>query len=152
MSHSPFDDGPVTGSGDLGTIEFVCQTCGRQLRVPLQFAGRKAKCPECGAVQPIAGPPASAPRPQTTASPPPAVAALPAIGDSPAASSGYSTAPPVRYDSPPIAARYEVAAGTPASPFRGTPMAPQPPAPPAAPNLTAVTPHHPGRETDTKKL
>jgi MoxR-like ATPase len=31
-------------------------------------------------------------------------------------------------------------------------MAPQPPAPPAAPNLTAVTPHHPGRETDTKKL
>ena len=57
-----------------------------------------------------------------------------------------------RYDSSPLASRYEVAAGTSASPLRGTPMAPQPPAPPAAPNLTAVTPHHPGRETDTKKL
>ena len=153
MSNSPFDDGPVSGSGDLGTIEFVCQTCGRQLRVPLQFAGRKAKCPECGAVQPIAAPPpATPPRPQAAAGPPPAIAAPPAIGASLAAGSLYDTAPPARYDGSPFASRYEVAGGTSASPLRGTPMAPQPVAPPAAPNLTAVTPHHPGRETDTKKL
>jgi MoxR-like ATPase len=153
MSNSPFDDGPVSGSGDLGTIEFVCQTCGRQLRVPLQFAGRKAKCPECGAVQPIAAPPpATPPRPQAAAGPPPAIAAPPAMGAAPAAGSPHDPAPSGRYDGSPFAARYEVAAGTSASPLRGTPMAPQPPAPPATPNLTAVTPHHPGRETDTKKL
>ncbi len=152
MSNSPFDDGPASGSGDLGTIEFVCQTCGRQLRVPLQFAGRKAKCPECGAVQPVAAPPpAPAMHPPAVAGPPSAIPAPPAIGADPALSSGYDTASPAGYEGSPFASRYEPA-GSAASPLRGSPMAPQPPTPPAAPDLTAVTPHHPGRETDTKKL
>jgi len=74
MSNSPFDGGPISTSGDLGTIEFVCQTCGRQLRVPLQYAGRKAKCPECGAIQTIASPQPAPPQP----APPQAAAPAPA--------------------------------------------------------------------------
>lgn len=34
-------------------IEFSCSQCGKQLRTPDETAGRKAKCPECGAVTPI---------------------------------------------------------------------------------------------------
>jgi MoxR-like ATPase len=75
MSNSPFDGGPISTSGDLGSIEFVCQTCGRQLRVPVQYAGRKAKCPECGAIQTIALPQPAPPQPAPPQPAPPPVAA-----------------------------------------------------------------------------
>ena len=34
-------------------IEFKCNQCGRLLRTPDETAGRQAKCPSCGSVQPI---------------------------------------------------------------------------------------------------
>jgi hypothetical protein len=36
-------------------ITFSCP-CGKTLRVPDEHAGRRAKCPACGAVVPIPGP------------------------------------------------------------------------------------------------
>jgi hypothetical protein len=36
-------------------ITFDCP-CGKTLRVPDEHAGRRAKCPACGAVVPIPGP------------------------------------------------------------------------------------------------
>ena len=36
-------------------IEFECRECGRRLRTPDETAGKQAKCPACGAVQPIPG-------------------------------------------------------------------------------------------------
>lgn len=46
---------PVAGgAGDGGSlIEFACAACGRLLRVGTAFAGRSAKCPQCGHVQPV---------------------------------------------------------------------------------------------------
>lgn len=179
MSNSPFDGGPISSAGDLGSIEFVCQTCSRQLRVPLQYAGRKAKCPECGAIQAIAAAPSAPPPlastqaaiPQATSVPqsrfddwlpqtsprsadrPPsgspavagdagsASAAAPAI--STAASLGATVEPalptsrPCHTDAMP-------------APLTGSPMLPTPPAPAPSSKLTTV--HHPGQETETKKL
>ena len=34
-------------------IEFHCTHCGRLLRTPDETAGRQAKCPACGSIQPI---------------------------------------------------------------------------------------------------
>lgn len=34
-------------------IEFNCNQCGKHLRTPDETAGKKAKCPECGAITPI---------------------------------------------------------------------------------------------------
>lgn len=153
MSHSPFDDGPASGSSDQGTIEFVCQTCGRQLRVPLQFAGRKAKCPECGAVQAIAAPPpAPVPRPQTVPSPPPLPTLSSTTSGGSASTAEGNSLPSATPAGSPFAVAPGATAAAAASPLLGTPLAPQPPAPPAAPTLMAATPHHPGRETETKQL
>ena len=33
-----------------GTIEFTCTACGRQVRTPVNAAGKKGKCPHCRAV------------------------------------------------------------------------------------------------------
>jgi len=177
MSNSPFDGGPISSSGDLGSIEFTCQTCGRQLRVPLQYAGRKAKCPQCGAIQSIAaGPPAppqaaspqAAPAPQSPfddwLSPPSgrsdptasagslasisdagsALPAVPASGvaASPEAAAGAPTALPVSPLAPTAVSR--------PAPLSGSPMLPTPPA--SAPSSRLTTVHHPGQETETKKL
>ncbi len=33
------------------TIDFACSSCGRTLRVPEEYQGRKVKCPGCGNIQ-----------------------------------------------------------------------------------------------------
>lgn len=42
-------------------IEFSCTTCGKQLRTADETAGKKAKCPQCGALTQIPFPAAMAP-------------------------------------------------------------------------------------------
>ncbi|MCA9189023.1 MAG: AAA family ATPase, partial [Planctomycetales bacterium] len=42
---------PATDGG--GRIVFECQACGRNLQVQSEAAGRSAKCPYCGSVQPV---------------------------------------------------------------------------------------------------
>ncbi len=34
-------------------VEFQCRECGRQLRVPDETVGKKARCPECGTIQEV---------------------------------------------------------------------------------------------------
>jgi hypothetical protein len=48
-------------------IEFHCAACNKMLRVPDETAGKKAKCPNCGAVMPI---PEAAPPKETAPWPP----------------------------------------------------------------------------------
>ncbi|MCA9119786.1 MAG: hypothetical protein H6822_34740 [Planctomycetaceae bacterium] len=38
------------------SIEFGCSECGKLLRVPDTYVGKKARCPACGAIQEIASP------------------------------------------------------------------------------------------------
>ena len=53
-------------------IEFLCQ-CGRQLKVPAEYAGRQAQCPECHVVQNVPSAPNIAmPATPMVAAPPPA--------------------------------------------------------------------------------
>jgi hypothetical protein len=59
-------------------IEFRCSQCGRLLQTPDDSGGRQAKCPECGAIQPI--PMASAPPDAPLASPPASSAQSPFAG------------------------------------------------------------------------
>lgn len=51
MSTTPFDN-PAPTTPDA-MIDFGCASCGRKLKVPAENAGRKAKCPQCGAVQDV---------------------------------------------------------------------------------------------------
>jgi hypothetical protein len=54
-------------------ITFNCP-CGKTLRVPDEHAGRRAKCPACGAVVPVPGPDPVfevEEKPQPGAAPPP---------------------------------------------------------------------------------
>lgn len=51
MSSSPFDNPSSTAPDEM--IDFGCASCGRKLKVPAATAGRKAKCPQCGAVQEV---------------------------------------------------------------------------------------------------
>ena len=72
-------------------IEFPCTSCGRLLRTPDETAGRQAKCPSCGSVQPIPGTgetpsPPSAAGPESSAAP----AAVPPGTDSGPPSLGTS--------------------------------------------------------------
>jgi phage FluMu protein Com len=66
------------------SIEFGCCECGKLLRVPESSAGKKARCPACGAIQDVASPPETPisqpivtpvihpdPRPISTTAPPP---------------------------------------------------------------------------------
>jgi DNA-directed RNA polymerase subunit RPC12/RpoP len=38
-------------------IETICQTCARKLRVADEFAGKKARCPQCGTIYIVPGQP-----------------------------------------------------------------------------------------------
>lgn len=69
-------------------IEFRCHQCGKLLRVGDETAGKQAKCPSCGAVQPI---PAAAPSPELP-SPPPGASAGNPFGATPNA--GFGAPPP----------------------------------------------------------
>jgi hypothetical protein len=40
-------------------IETICQTCARKLRVADEFAGKKARCPQCGTIYIVPGSPAA---------------------------------------------------------------------------------------------
>ncbi len=90
-------------------ITFDCDTCGHSVRVKDEFAGRKGKCPKCGAVLQIPG---DAPEPE------------PVTAES--ASEATPVAPPVRADEPPdpLAQLAQSAA---------RPAPKRPTAPPAAP-------------------
>ena len=50
-------------------IEFRCTQCGRLLRTPDETAGKRAKCPECGAILAIPAP-GAVPQPPPPAQPP----------------------------------------------------------------------------------
>lgn len=52
-------------------IEFPCQQCNKLLRTPDESAGKQAKCPQCGAIQPVPAQPSQGL--ETTSSPPPPV-------------------------------------------------------------------------------
>jgi MoxR-like ATPase len=41
-----------SAQGD-GLLEMGCRACGRLLKVPVQAAGKQAKCPQCGTIQPV---------------------------------------------------------------------------------------------------
>ena len=38
-------------------IETICQTCARKLRVADEYAGKKARCPQCGTIYVVPGQP-----------------------------------------------------------------------------------------------
>jgi len=42
-------DTPNTGQPD-SLIQFSCSFCGRQIKMPREYAGRKGKCPQCKSV------------------------------------------------------------------------------------------------------
>lgn len=44
---------PVAPAPPLDKIEFACPQCGLPVRTPLATAGKKGKCPSCGAIVPI---------------------------------------------------------------------------------------------------
>lgn len=79
-------------------IAVACSTCGRSFKAPDSAAGRRAKCPKCGAVLPIPGPESSAPTPPQPTAPapePPPPAALARVARPPA---GHAVAPSSRDD------------------------------------------------------
>ena len=53
MSTTPFGPAPQGSGTPDSAIEFACGNCGRLLKVPLQAAGKQARCPQCSAVQQI---------------------------------------------------------------------------------------------------
>ncbi len=40
-------DGPGGENHPTGIIQFICNFCGRKIRVPTSYAGKKGKCPQC---------------------------------------------------------------------------------------------------------
>ena len=129
------------------SLEFACTNCQRTLKVPSSAAGRRASCPQCGAIVQVPG----------AAPPVSAAAAFPPSAPPPIAPQ-YSPAP--QFQPPP---QYPPAA--PPSPF-GAPSvqspgyAPQMPAQPQAmhrpvePQAAAPPPRggYQSRETPTKQL
>lgn len=49
MTPSPFDEPDQDSAAPA--IDFVCNSCGRRLKVPAKTLGHRAKCPQCGNVQ-----------------------------------------------------------------------------------------------------
>jgi hypothetical protein len=58
-------------------VEFQCRECGRQLRVPDETVGRKARCPECGTIQEVVA--GSSPFAETVQEIPPKAVEFPAF-------------------------------------------------------------------------
>ncbi len=52
-------------------IETICQTCGRRLRVADEYAGKKARCPQCQTIFIVPGQPVPASTGQTDTAPGP---------------------------------------------------------------------------------
>ncbi|MBX9581090.1 MAG: hypothetical protein K2X87_12345, partial [Gemmataceae bacterium] len=46
------------------SITFVCAACPKTLKVPDRAAGRRGRCPGCGAVNVVPGPAAAPPEPE----------------------------------------------------------------------------------------
>ncbi len=53
------------------SIEIQCTGCDSALRVPVEHAGKQARCPKCGTIQTIPGPGDPMPGPSLTTSEPP---------------------------------------------------------------------------------
>ena len=49
MTNSP----ESTGSGEQPPIEFTCASCDTLLRVPVGYAGRAVRCPQCQSVETV---------------------------------------------------------------------------------------------------
>ena len=58
-------------------IEFACSQCGREVRVPQKYAGKKGRCPHCRAVEAIPATPAPPPASVASAAPPAALPVAP---------------------------------------------------------------------------
>lgn len=56
MNDPAFSSQPQLPGTDAGPIEFPCEGCQKQLKVVAGMAGQQAKCPACGAIQPIPAP------------------------------------------------------------------------------------------------
>ncbi len=46
---------PERSTAEAPPVVFICTTCGKKLRAKAQLAGKKVKCPQCGAAAPIPG-------------------------------------------------------------------------------------------------
>ena len=113
-------------------IEYHCPSCQRMLRVQADAAGRKAKCPHCGAVSEIPNASAGA------ASPP---AAIDPVGSYGAQTTAPAPAPASPAAAPTAAGNPVVASVSPSSPI--SPVAPASPAAPASPVVPAPTAYQP---------
>lgn len=118
-------------SATTNTISFSCSSCQKTLRVGADVAGKQAKCPECGTVQPV-----------------------PASGDAVNISSGATARPSASGSgATPGAGMVQPSS----SPVAATPIAASAVAAPTADHTASTglgkTPNqHEGKETPTKKL
>ncbi len=156
--HSPSAGAPPS------TVEFPCQTCGRKLRVSVAYAGRPAKCPQCGGVQVVPGEGAASSAGSPSAGPTPS--SVPFPESQPIDASNLlvpaTSANPQQHTvssspfGPPTALFPPVpSAPQPSSPFGlgpPSPLIPQQPAPAAASPMRMPLSREPGRRTPTKEL
>ncbi len=155
-------------------VEFACAQCGRLLKVAQSAAGRQAKCPQCGAVQPVPtglnpadgddSPARSDNLESYGAAAPPSLQPGAPIIDPPAAPdqatpnlATANTTPVAVPDSPPPAAAWNTAPSTPPIEFGTAPTAAPEVnfdvAPPtSAPPVPSPASTYQQTETPTKKL
>jgi MoxR-like ATPase len=141
MSESSLGNAAGRPAPAAGQLDFPCRSCGRQLRVRADLAGRRAKCPQCGTIQEIPGP---APGPASLAS----------LDGQPLAPSTPGFSP---LDTPTLPG---APAGPPAAvapPVFGPPHALQPPTPRPAASLAPTrldvgSVSFSGRDTPTQQL
>jgi len=60
MPSSPFRSGATSQPAGVEAVHFVCRGCQRALQVGVESVGRPARCPQCGTVQNVPPPQASA--------------------------------------------------------------------------------------------
>jgi MoxR-like ATPase len=144
MSESPSTHDSFPEPLDLGSLDFVCNTCGRQLRVAASLAGRRAKCPECGAVQTVHQPGRVAP--DVGSEPPPAT--------DPSVQVVPHGVPPEPTDPPAVESSSQPTASQPPSLtwLDDQDLAEQELTQTALSEAELVDREHPGRDTETKRL
>lgn len=128
-------------------IATKCPGCGKSYVVKDEFAGKTAKCSQCGSRMQIPGPASSATPPSPMAAPPryPPAAPVPPAPPTPRPSPAFAPPPPPSYP--------DASYGAPQAPYAGAPQA-YPSAPPsyaapqagypgAAPGYPGATPGYP---------
>jgi MoxR-like ATPase len=118
-------------------IEFACGSCSRMLKVPVQAAGKQAKCPQCNAVQQVPG-----------------VAAAPPVAMTPIAPPTVSpiVSPPTTHGSPGSIGVSQPLAEAPATSFTVAPQQRAPAVMSLRDSLREGIRQHEGRDTPTRAL